>query len=262
MNRHWITDMMGREINVPVLPQRIISLVPSQTELLYDLDLDTEVIGITKFCVHPLNWHRNKTRVGGTKKLHIDAIIALQPDLIIANKEENTQEEIELLANQFPVWISDIKTIDEALEMIEQIGAVCGKRQEALNLKTEIQYSFSQIQKEATAKQVAYFIWREPWMTVGKDTFIHDVIERMGWQNVYAHQMRYPETSLDELKSMNPELVLLSSEPYPFKEQHIAEIHQHLPEVKILLVDGEMFSWYGSRMKLAAAYLQQLLSSL
>lgn len=262
MDRHWIKDMMGREIKVPILPQRIISLVPSQTELLYDLGLDIEVIGITKFCVHPLEWHRNKTRVGGTKKLNIDTIIALQPDLIIANKEENTQEEIELLASQFPVWISDIKTIDEALEMIEQIGLLTGKYEKALSLITEIQYNFSQIQKAAAAKRVAYFIWREPWMTVGNDTFIHDVIEQMGWQNVYARQWRYPETNLEELTAFKPDLILLSSEPYPFKEQHILEIQQHLPEVSILLVDGEMFSWYGSRMKLAVAYLLQLQLSL
>jgi ABC-type Fe3+-hydroxamate transport system substrate-binding protein len=204
MGLRLIRDMMGRELHVPEIPQRIVSIVPSQTELLFDLGLEKEVVGITKFCVHPHEWHKNKTRIGGTKKLHIDKIIALRPDLIIANKEENTQAEIEQLAEQFPVWISDIKTIKDALRMIEDLGILVDKKEIALTLSKEISSGFNQLLQDTKALRVAYFIWRKPWMTVGSDTFIHDMIKRIGWQNVYASHLRYPETNLDELKSLNP----------------------------------------------------------
>lgn len=251
-------DMMNRRMDMPFPPQRIISLVPSQTELLFDLGLDKEVIGITKFCVHPKDWLEKKTKIGGTKKLQLDKIKELRPDLIIANKEENTQAEIEELAKYFPVWISDIKTINDALEMIQLVGKLTGKEDKALSLIVTIQSSFSTIVPSPKALRVAYFIWKNPWMTVGQDTFIHDVLKQMGWQNVYAPQLRYPETNREELTKLNPDLILLSSEPYPFSEKHISELQVHFPDTKIMLVDGEMFSWYGSRMKYAASYLKQL----
>lgn len=253
------TDMMGRAVYLPASPKRIISVVPSQTELLYHLGLDERVIGITKFCVHPHEWHQTKKRVGGTKKLQVDTIIALKPDLIIANKEENTQSEIELLAEHFPVWISDVKTLDDALDMIVRVGDLVNKQIEADNLKQTISRGFATLIPQSKSLSVAYFIWRNPWMTVGQDTFIHDIICRMGWQNVYAKQHRYPETSIEELVSLNPDCILLSSEPYPFKEKHIVELKAHLPNASIHLVDGEMFSWYGSRMKWAVDYLKNLI---
>jgi ABC-type Fe3+-hydroxamate transport system substrate-binding protein len=249
------TDMMKRAIDIPFPPKRIISIVPSQTELLYDLGLDEEVVGITKFCVHPKSWFKNKTKVGGTKRLNIEQIKMLKPDLILANKEENNQEEVEELAEHFTVWISDIKTIADGLEMILQIGTIVGKETESLRLMNDITNGFSALKKVAKPLSVAYFIWRNPWMTVGNDTFIHDVIEHLGWHNVYQDRTRYPNTSLEELKEKQTDLILLSSEPYPFKEKHIEEIQLQLPKTKIILIDGEMFSWYGSRMKLAAHYL-------
>jgi ABC-type Fe3+-hydroxamate transport system substrate-binding protein len=238
----------------------MVSVVPSQTELLYDLGLEEEVVGITKFCVHPESWFRSKTRIGGTKQLHIDKIRELRPDLIIANKEENTQEQIEELAAEFPVWISDIQTIEQGLEMIAQVGELCDKRDAAQQIIIDIQQGFSQLQKARTAKRVAYFIWYRPWMSVGRDTFISDMIERVGWKNVFADRTRYPEISLEELAAAKPEIVLLSSEPFPFKEKHIAEIKAVLPDAEVLLVDGEMFSWYGSRMREAAGYMIHLLN--
>ncbi len=252
------TDMIGREITVSYPPKRIISLVPSQTELLCDLGLDTEVIGITKFCVHPHEWFRNKKRIGGTKTLHLDIIRSLQPDLIIANKEENTKEQVEELAAEFPVWTSDIQTLEQALSMIAQVGAIVGKGPEAEVLVNEIRSGFAGLGDAAEPKRVAYFIWRNPWMSVGGDTFISDMIRRIGWTNVLADKQRYPEIALDQLKDKDIDLVLLSSEPYPFKEVHIEEIKAALPGVDVMLVDGEMFSWYGSRMKKAIQYFKIL----
>ena len=251
--------MMGREVEIAYPPKRIISVVPSQTELLYDLGLEVEVIGITKFCVHPEAWFRTKTRIGGTKQLHLDKIRALQPDLIIANKEENTREQIEELAREFPVWISDIHNIAQGMEMIQAVGALIGREEQAIQLAKKISTAFSQLQKDAEPKKVAYFIWYKPWMSVGKDTFISNMIETAGWQNVFAGKTRYPEINLEELTAADPGMVLLSSEPFPFKEKHIAEIKAVLPNAEVVLVDGEMFSWYGSRMLHAAGYMVSLI---
>jgi len=238
--------------------------VPSQTELLYYLGLEEEVIGITKFCVHPEHWFRHKQRVGGTKKLHLDMIRQLQPDLIIANKEENQQEDIEALMEEFPVWISDIHTLDQALDMIQQVGMITGRAIQGQQLCTRIQQEFAALQFSPSPIHAAYFIWRNPWMTVGGDTFIHAMLAACGLQHIFASAKRYPAITLEELqaafKDVPPEqqLVLLSSEPYPFKEAHIAEIRAVLPGAQILLVDGEMFSWYGSRLLEAPRYFKTL----
>jgi ABC-type Fe3+-hydroxamate transport system substrate-binding protein len=257
MSRQF-TDMLGREIAIDYPPRRIVSLVPSQTELLYDLGLKEEVVGITKFCVHPDEWFRSKRRVGGTKSVHIEIVKALEPDLIIANKEENTREQIEELSLLYPVWISDIKSIDEGLCMIREVGVLVGKEQHAAILAAEIAAGFTELGRTTNPKRVAYFIWRKPWMSVGGDTFINNMIERMGWENVLSDRQRYPEISLEELKDKQVDTVLLSSEPYPFKDAHVAEIKGVLPSAEVLLVDGEMFSWYGSRMKDAVGYLKEL----
>ena len=259
MTTQSVTDMMGREITITYPPRRIISLVPSQTELLYDLGLKDEVIGITKFCVHPHEWFRNKQRIGGTKNVNIELVKSLQPDLIIANKEENTQAQVEELAALFPTWVSNIQTIDDGLQMIRDVGALVGKSERAQLLATDITNGFNNLKKAAVPQRVAYFIWRNPWMCAGGDTFINNMIEQMGWTNVLAGKMRYPEIALQELADKQVNKILLSSEPYPFKDAHIAEIKAVLPDAEVLLVDGEMFSWYGSRMLEATAYLRKLI---
>ena len=253
------TDMMGNRVEVDFPPKRIVSLVPSQTELLYDLGLDDEVVGITKFCVHPEAWFRTKKRVGGTKTVHIDIVKELQPDLIIANKEENTREQIEELSTLYPTWVSNIQTIDEGLTMIREVGILLGKEERANSLAEQIKNGFAALrQVQGDNTRVSYFIWRKPWMCAGGDTFISDMISQMGWTNVLADKMRYPEVTLEELKDKAIDIVLLSSEPYPFKDTHIAEIKATLPYAEVKLVDGEMMSWYGSRMLLAVDYLKKL----
>lgn len=252
------TDMMGRTVTIAYPPKRIVSLVPSQTELLYDLGMNDSVVGITKFCVHPEAWFRTKTRIGGTKQVHIDKVLALQPDLVIANKEENKQEQIEQLAQRVPVWISDIQTLEDALVMIDCIGELTGTDAKANSMVADIANGFSLLQKANEPKRVAYFIWRNPWMCAGGDTFISHMIEAAGWQNVFADTPRYPEVNLETLTQQHPQLVLLSSEPYPFKEQHIAELQAVVPNAKIVLVDGELFSWYGSRLLQSIPYIAQL----
>lgn len=254
------TDMLGREVVLMQQPQRIISIVPSQTELLYDLGLDEEVAGITKFCVHPESWFRTKARVGGTKTVNIDKVKALHPDLILANKEENTREQIAALEAVAPVWISDIKTLEEAMQMIGQVSVLTGSEREGSTIVAQLHQGFAalDINSGAAPKKTAYGIWYNPWMWAGGDTFISAMLEQCGWANALHDRTRYPAMDLAELVAYDPEIVLLSSEPFPFKERHIAEVQAALPKAKVLLADGEMFSWYGSRMLQAIPYFKSL----
>ncbi|CAN5359268.1 helical backbone metal receptor [soil metagenome] len=255
-------DQLGRTIQLPDFPQRIVSVVPSQTELLHHLGMDNKVLAITKFCVHPREWFCDKTRVGGTKTLDLDKIRGLQPDLIIANKEESDQWQIEELMQEFPVWVSDINTVDDALEMIASIGDITHTATRAGYLVDEVRNGFKQLTALPNIRS-AYFIWRKPWMVAGHTTYINDLMQRCGMANVFAHRdSRYPEISNEEIVAAQPQLILLSSEPYPFKAKHLAELQILCPQAKILLVDGEMFSWYGSRMLEATVYLKQLIRSI
>ncbi|GAA4750683.1 helical backbone metal receptor [Flavisolibacter ginsenosidimutans] len=239
-------------------PQRIVSLVPSQTELLFHLGLREEVVGITKFCVHPQEWFRTKTRIGGTKTLNFEKIKSLQPDLILANKEENTQEQVEELAKHFPVWVSDVNTLEDALYMISAVGEITGRKEKATTLIEQIQTGFTSLQTQDVKRKMAYLIWKEPYMTVGGDTFIHDLLTRAGFENIFQNKNRYPVIGVEELLIASCQLLILSSEPYPFRQKHIEELQKQLPNTKIILADGEMFSWYGSRLLHAPAYFLQL----
>ena len=251
-------DQTGRPVSLLSTPQRIISLVPSQTELLSDLGLDKEVVGITKFCVHPDEWFRKKTRVGGTKQINPEIIHQLQPDLIIANKEENVKEQIEELEIHYPVWVSDVNNLEDAYEMIEQVGLITGKQQPALEITNRIKENFAKPQTLNSKFSACYLIWQKPYMTTGGDTFIHSMLGAAGFKNMYADKIRYPEITIDELRTAGCQLLFLSSEPFPFKQKHIEELQPMLPDTKIILVDGEMFSWYGSRLQYAPDYFSRL----
>ncbi|HUR67227.1 MAG TPA: helical backbone metal receptor [Chitinophagaceae bacterium] len=250
-------DQTGRKVSIPSA-KRIVSLVPSQTELLHDLGLSNEVVGITKFCVHPEEWFKTKIRIGGTKQVKMDMVHELQPDLIIANKEENLKEQVEELAKYYPVWVSDVNTINDAYEMIEQVGLITNRKNEAIGIVETIKGNFVQHQTSNLELRTVYLIWKDPYMTIGGDTFIHSMLEAAGFENVFKNKSRYPEVTVDELKTHNLELLLLSSEPYPFKQKHKVELEALLPKTKIVLVDGEMFSWYGSRMVKAPCYFSKL----
>lgn len=252
------TDQTGQKIALKGPPQRIISLVPSQTELLFELGLDKETIGITRFCIHPESWYRTKNRIGGTKDLHLDKIRNLQPDLVIANKEENTREQVEEISKFCPVWTSDIANLTDALEMIRGIGLLTGKIVSSNRLASAIEADLTIVSKEFIVLNAVYLIWKEPYMTVGGDTFINDMMKICGLNNVFGHKFRYPEVTVEEIKAVSSNVVLLSSEPYPFREKHIGILEQQLPGVKVVLADGEMFSWYGSRLLHSANYFRYL----
>jgi ABC-type Fe3+-hydroxamate transport system substrate-binding protein len=260
-------DQLNRTIEFNFPPRRIISLVPSQSELLWHLGLQNELAGITKFCIHPDEMFRSVTRVGGTKELKFDVIQKLQPDLIIANKEENEQEQILELCANYPVWISDIYTLDDACQMMLSIGEITNRTKPASdlvrNIKQEHARFADQMLKPKSQNTVAYLIWKNPYMVAGKNTFIDYMLKECGLKNIFTDEKsRYPEVTTQMLLDKKPDLIFLSSEPYPFKEKHIQELKVHLPESKIMLVDGEMFSWYGSRLRHAFAYFRKLLAGI
>jgi ABC-type Fe3+-hydroxamate transport system substrate-binding protein len=240
-------------------PNRIISLVPSQTELLHFLELELETIGITKFCVHPSSWHREKIKIGGTKNIDIEKIITLEPDLIIANKEENVKEQVEKLALDFNVWVTDVNNLDDALQMIHDIGAITKKETKANSLIQSIKNEFLQNQHHLNVlKNVIYLIWKDPYMTIGGDTFINNMLLQAGYKNLFDNRLRYPEISIELLLALKPKYIFLSSEPYPFSNKHLDELSSALPDSNIILVNGEMFSWYGPRLLQSANYFNQL----
>jgi ABC-type Fe3+-hydroxamate transport system substrate-binding protein len=251
-----VSDHLGQSVTFQFPPRRIISLVPSQTELLFSLGLDNHIVGVTKFCIHPQPLVGLKAVVGGTKKFDFDKIDQLQPDIIIGNKEENYKEGIEQLRKKYPVWMSDIYSLDDALRTIVDIGDVTGTESKARSLSLEIQEQFSYLVKRKPAS-VLYLIWRKPWMAAGKNTFIDDMISRNGWINVLK-QTRYPQLREEDIPELEPDLIFASSEPYPFAEKHRDELLELWPNAKFILVDGEMFSWYGSRLIHACEYFKSL----
>ncbi|MFK7795914.1 MAG: ABC transporter substrate-binding protein [Aureispira sp.] len=252
-------DQMEQSISIPEWPQRIVSLVPSQTELLHYWGLGDRVVGITKFCIHPEEWYRNKTRIGGTKTINLEKIAALEPDLIIGNKEENTKEDIEALQQLYPVWMSDIYTLEDVYGMMEQLGIIVGVSNKARALIQQLRGAMGELSSNLpNGLKVAYFIWRDPWMVAGTNTFIHHLLTLAGFTNVFEAQERYPVIPLEELAIAQPDAILLSSEPYPFKTKHQAELSALCPDARIELVDGELFSWYGSRLLHTANYIQKL----
>jgi len=246
-----------RATDTTPLPARIISLVPSQTELLYALGLDEEVVGITKFCVHPEHWFRTKTRIGGTKQVHIDRVKMLAPDLILANKEENEREQVMELQKIAPVWVSDIHQLSDALQMIQEVGRLTGRGEPASLLCKKIESIFRALPVPPVRRRAAYLIWKDPYMAAGPDTFISDMLQRCGWTNAVPTE-RYPVLTMEQLRALGCDDVFLSSEPYPFREKHAAALMAELPGCRVICVDGEMFSWYGSRLLYAAPYFQQL----
>jgi ABC-type Fe3+-hydroxamate transport system substrate-binding protein len=208
---------------------------------------------------------KSKPRVGGTKKYNFEKIKSLQPDLIIGNKEENDQAQIELLEKEYPVWMSDIFTFEDALEMILEIGKIVNKQAEAEILTKKITDSFDRckqtIRQLIHRPRAAYLIWKNPTMVAAGQTFIHEMLQIAGFENIFATESRYPQISDEKLAAARPEVILLSSEPFPFKAKHVKEIQAVYPEAEIRLVDGEIFSWYGNRLLLAGSYFEKLRSS-
>ncbi len=260
------TDQIGNSHTFEKPPQRIVSLVPSQTELLYDLGLEGKIVGITKFCVHPYHFRSTKPIVGGTKKVAYDKVAALQPDIIIANKEENTEEIVAELSKICPIWVTDIVTLEDNSQMISDFGQLFNCRTEARKWNDKIDFAFRDFQSfvsEKPIRKAAYFIWKNPYMAAGGNNFINEMLKLNHFKNIYDGNPRtpgrYPEVIIQKMRIQgDPEVVFLSSEPYPFKDEDAFEIGRFTHHAKVVFVDGEMFSWYGSRLVKAFAYFKNL----
>lgn len=262
MKQYSLIDDIGTLHTFDKVPQRIISLVPSQTELLVDLGLESGIVGITKFCVHPKDLQSKKQIIGGTKKVDYDKIKSLNPDIVICNKEENTLGIVETLRAICPVWVTDIVTVEDNFKMVSDFGNLFDCVAEAKNWNKKLAIALSDFKnfiQNKSVKKVAYFIWKNPYMVAGSNNFINEMLELNHFENVFVSQQRYPEIELQNL-NVNDDLdfVFLSSEPYPFKEKDALEMTNFCQQAKIILVDGEMFSWHGSRLLKALNYFKEL----
>lgn len=260
-------DQLGTFHTFETSPKKIISLVPSQTELLYDLGLEDNIIAITKFCVHPYHLKSTKEIIGGTKNVKFDKIKGLQPDIIIANKEENTLEIVEELSKICPVWVTDIVTIEDNLKMIHDFGQLFNKRTEAQKISDKINFAYADFvafMKDKPLQKAAYFIWANPYMVAGNNTFINEMLKLNKFENIYENrEERYPEVIIQKMRIQgDPDYVFLSSEPFPFKDEHAFELGRFTHHSKTVFVDGEMFSWYGSRILKAFDYFKTLQSKI
>lgn len=256
-----IKDQLHRQLILKDSPKRMVSLVPSQTELLFDMGLEDSIVGITKFCVHPKHLKKEKSIVGGTKDVHFDRIKSLAPDIILCNKEENTLEMIQQLEKIAPVHISDIYNIDDCLELIAMYGKLFSREEKAREIISNIEEKhedFKYFIRNQPDLKAAYFIWKKPWMVAAKGTFIDALLRLNNFDNHYDHLERYPEIELIEGEGENVDLVLLSSEPFPFKEKHKEVMEIFFPHSKILVVNGEAFTWYGTRLIKAFDYFKSL----
>lgn len=255
-----VKDQLGFDHEFSLTPRRIVSLVPSITELIYDLGLHDNLVGCTKFCIYPEGLKESISVVGGTKSVQYLKVADAAPDIIIGNKEENRKEDITALADIAPVWISDIATVDDSLEMIKSLGHIFGVTAIAsrvINETIDVLTTFPRL-----TGSVAYLIWQNPFMTVGGDTYIHDMLSKMGFTNVFGDTTRYPEVSMDDIMTRKPDYVFLSSEPFPFKKRHLDEISNLFKDSEVILVDGAFFSWYGTRLIHVQEYAQTLYANI
>jgi iron complex transport system substrate-binding protein len=261
-----LTDQIGFQHTFESSPKKIVSLVPSQTELLFELGLEAQIVGITKFCVHPFHFKSTKKIVGGTKQVHYDKIAALQPDIIICNKEENTLEMVEELRKISPVWVTDIRTMEDNFQMITDFGLLFNCRTQAQKWYDKLQFALTDFKffiKDKPIQKAAYFIWKDPYMVAGSDNYINEILKLNHFQNIYENKGRYPEIELKKMRTEgDPDVVFLSSEPYPFKEEDAFEIGRFTHHAKTVFIDGEMFSWYGSRLLKAFPYFKIVHSKL
>ncbi|PIF44802.1 substrate-binding family protein [Chryseobacterium sp. 52] len=239
---------------------KVVSLVPSITEALFDLGLsENEVVGRTKFCIHPEERVNNVSVIGGTKNINIEKIKALQPDLILANKEENIKEQVEALMNDFKVLVTNVETIEDNYYLLKNLGNIFNKEEKAQQFNLKIYDILQQAKLNSTVK-AAYLIWKNPYMTIGADTFIHKILAEIGFENIFKDKTRYPEIQMEDLAAAD--VIMLSSEPFPFKQKHMEEMKDFYPDKKIMIVDGEAFSWYGTHIAKCEDYFKELLSEI
>ncbi|MBF6558730.1 MAG: ABC transporter substrate-binding protein [Candidatus Binataceae bacterium] len=251
-------DDLGVPLELQEPPRRIVSLVPSWTETLFAFGCGSEIAGVTRFCIEPAAAVASVVKIGGTKNPDVPAILALRPDLVIANAEENRREDIERIrAGGVAVFTTYPRSIAAAVEAILKLGAVVGRPAEAGAMAREIVRSVSEIETGLGAWNKLRFrvfcpIWKNPWMVFNGDTYAHDVLRMAGFNNIYAPAgERYPRTTLAAALELRPDYVLLPNEPYEFGAKDVDELKPLLPPAlsrRVVLIDGRDLHWYGVHM--------------
>ncbi len=253
------TDHLGRRVVFHHPPTRIVSLCPSLTETLFALGLDDRIVGRTVYCTRPSDKVQTVPTVGGTKDVDPQAVAGLSPDLIVAQKEENARAIVEDLSRSCPVYVVSVESYHDALRTIADLGDITGHREQASRLVANVKGRFADL-ASIQPKRVAYLVWNEPYIAAGSKTYIDSLLAMCGLTNVCkSPRSRYPKLTPDDLEALAPEVVMLSSEPFPFDESHVDELRTLLRGAAVLLVDGELMSWYGPRMLDTPAYLARLL---
>jgi len=247
---------------------RLVSLCPSITELLHDLGADREVVGRTRFCIHPAPWVDGIERVGGTKNPKLERIVALAPDLVFMNEEENRREDAEFLRQRgVAVHASFPRTALESAAMVRDIGGAVGRAEAGERIAMDIERRAARVAARAAELapvSFAYLIWQEPWMAVNGDTFVSDLLTLAGGRNVFAgHADRYPVVSVEALRDAAPDVTFLSSEPFPFTPLHGAKLSEAVGwgAGRTPCVDGELLSWHGSRTPAGIDYAEQVIDA-
>jgi ABC-type Fe3+-hydroxamate transport system substrate-binding protein len=263
-----IRDDEGVTHRLDRAPRRIVSLVPSLTESVATLGGADRLVGVTDWCVHPADVVKSIPRIRGTKNPYVKGILELRPDLVLANREENRERHVAELRRHVPVFVTYPRSVFDALKTIRDLGVILEVRDRALDIVGMCEFLIQEAHKRVDPYfHTACLIWRDPWMAVGPDTYIHDLLGHFGWVNVYREDDgRYPETSLEALSDRCPEVVLLPSEPYAFGERDREEVQaavwKKIPECRVVLVEGSYLTWWGARTLSALRYLGQLKADL
>lgn len=254
-------DAIGQR-HARCLDARIVSLVPSITELLCDLGLAGRLVGRTGFCIHPATTVATIPKVGGTKDVNIDKIRQLAPTHLVVNIDENEKPTVDLLAQFVPhVVVTHPLVPEDNLALARLVGGVFGADEAAASWCEAFGRELAALRAlpPAPARTVLYCIWKDPWMTVSADTYIGAMLHELGWQVAPLAQdgSRYPRFAWSQELVDQLDAVLLSSEPYRFTEEHADALERQIGK-PVLLVDGEMMSWYGSRALAGVRYLREL----
>jgi ABC-type Fe3+-hydroxamate transport system substrate-binding protein len=264
-----LIDASGVALDLGRPPGRIVSLIPSTTETLCRLGLAEALVGVTVYCVEPPDGVRGKARIGGEKNPDLEKIRSLGPDLVIANVEENRKADVDTLRDWgIPVWVTYPRTVTEGIRMIRDLGAVTGAAARASALASELEALYERVRAETAERPrvpAFYPIWRGPYMTINRDTYIHDMLEVCGADNVFGDRpQRYPVVTLEEVADRRPQVIVLPDEPFRFRPVHRKDFapYPDVPAVRdgrIYLVDGKPFSWHGVRIGEALRTLPTLL---
>ncbi len=247
-------------------PSRIVSLVPSLTEALFAFGVGERVVGRTRYCRWPPGAVGRVPKVGGTKKVDVERILALEPDLVVAVREENSRKDVEeIAATGVPVLLGAPETVAGAIDFLGELAEKTRASEAGVFLEAADRACRTVRKRAGTARRVFVPIWKNPYMTVGSDTYVHDLLRVCGGENVFGHRARYPEVTLEEIEAARPEVILLPDEPYPFSAEDLAEIYAlDVPAVRensVHLADGKLLTWYGPRMAGSLVQLSALLKN-